>query len=73
METIVATVRKWGNSKGIVLPKELPVEIGEEVVLNVQKKKGFAKVKDLFGKLKTGVDTAKMLKEVDRELDPELQ
>lgn len=69
METIVATVRKWGNSKGVVLPKDVPVEVGEEVVLSIQPKKGFAKVRDLFGRAPLSGNTQKILDEVDRELD----
>ncbi len=71
METVFAMVRKWGNSKGVVLPKSLKLEEGEEIILNVQKTKGFAKGIDLFGKLKTGTKNLhEDLLQIDSELEP---
>ncbi len=69
METFVAVARKWGNSKGVVLPKKVNVEAGEEVIVTVQRTKGMAKVKDFFGKLKNPANTARSLKQIDKELD----
>jgi len=73
MDTFVTVARKWGNSKGVVLPKRLGVEAGEEILLTVQRTKGVAKVKDFFGKLKKPFkNTARALREIDTELDSEL-
>lgn len=69
METVVAFVRKWGNSKGIVLPSELGLETGEQIIINIQRTKAMLKAGDLFGKIKTGGNTAKELKKLDKELD----
>lgn len=69
METFVAVARKWGNSKGVVLPPKLHVEAGDELILSVQSTKRLAKVKDLFGKCPLGGNTARILKQVDKELD----
>jgi len=71
VESFVAKARKWGNSKGVVIPAELEVREGEELEFKIVRRKRFATVGDLFGKLKLGVDTAKALKEVDRDLDIE--
>lgn len=47
-------IRKWGNSFGVILPKELvekeKLELNKKVVINIVKKKDFS---DIFGTLKT--------------------
>ena len=72
MEKINATVKKYGNSFGIILPKELiesqkPKE-GSNIDLVIQPK-NITKVKDIFGLMKGKLkrDTAEVLKEVDRD------
>lgn len=69
MEPVIATVRKWGNSKGVVLPAGLGLKEGEEVELTIKPKSKYLTAGDIFGKLKTGLDTAKSLKQIDKELD----
>ena len=65
-------LKAWGNSVGIVIPKE---EIKKEGLHVNQKIKVVItpiktlKVKDIFGKLKLGINTKELLKEVDEELD----
>lgn len=71
METIMVKVRKWGNSKGVVLPAELGLQAGEDVILNVQRTKNMLKAGELFGKLKSSQNTARSMKEIDKELDSE--
>jgi len=73
MEQIKTTVKKWGNSFGIVLPKDTVKnnEIKEgskiEIIIKTRDK---TKVKDLFGimkgKFKKPVE--QMMREIDEEL-----
>jgi len=66
------TLRAWGNSIGLVIPKEdvkkegLHVDQKVKVVITPVKT---LKVKDIFGKLKLKINTKELLKEVDKELD----
>ena len=65
-------LRAWGNSIGLVIPKEdvkkegLHVDQKVKVVITPVKT---LKVKDIFGKLKLKINTKELLKEVDKELD----
>jgi len=65
-------LKAWGNSIGVVIPKEeikkegLHVDQKVKVVITPVKT---LKVKDIFGKLKLGINTKELLKEVDEELD----
>ena len=69
-----AKLRNWGNSIGIVIPKE---EVEKEKLEANQKVKVLitpinpVKVKDIFGKMKGKftTPTAEILKEIDKELD----
>lgn len=65
-------LKAWGNSIGIVLPKEdikregLHVDQKVKVIITPVKT---LKVRDIFGKLKLKINTKELLKEVDEELD----
>ena len=68
-------LRAWGNSVGVILPKELVKEeklsIDDEVEIIVKKKSN--PLKDAFGKLrefkaKSDKSTDEILREVDEEL-----
>ena len=65
-------LKAWGNSIGIVIPKEdikkegLHVDQKVKVVITPVKT---LKVKDIFGKLKLKINTKELLQEVDEELD----
>ena len=65
-------LKAWGNSIGVVIPKEdikkegLHVDQKVKVIITPVKT---LKVKDIFGKLKLGINTKELLKEVDEELD----
>ena len=70
-----ARLRAWGNSVGVILPKEILKEEGlavnDDVEIIVRKKS--TTLKDIFGKLrefkaKSGKSTEELLKEVDEEL-----
>ena len=74
METTNAKVKKWGNSLGIIIPKNVldneNIEEGSEIEISVRSKNK-TKVKDIFGILKGKLkrDTDVVLAEVDKELD----
>ena len=68
-------LRAWGNSVGVILPKEILKEeglsINDEVEVILRKKSN--PLKDVFGKLrefkaKSTKSTEDILKEIDREL-----
>lgn len=66
---IETTVRKWGRSLGVVIPKEAVLNAklrkGEKIHLTINKEK--SPFKAIFGTLKTSRSTAEILKEVDQE------
>ena len=82
MEQIKTTLKKWGNSFGIVVPMETinneNLKEGSEIIITIHQKKAMT-VGDLMelgrktgiAKKLKGMDTEKALKEVDRELWPE--
>ena len=55
METI-ARPRKWGNSLGITIPKEIVEEenitLKDELVVDIRKKGDISEIRELFGKFK---------------------
>ena len=65
-------LRAWGNSIGLVIPKE---DVRKENLHPDQKVKVIitpiesVKVKDIFGKLKLKKNTEQIMKETDKELD----
>ena len=64
METI-SKIRKWGNSFGVLVPKELirkeNFKVNEEVVVKVEKKTDISKV---FGILRTERTTKDLMREI---------
>ena len=60
--------RKWGNSVGITIPKEIVEEEGirpgDELEVKVNKKQEKARIKALFGKLKTDIPTQELKDEM---------
>ena len=65
-------LKSWGNSFGIVVPKEKVKEEklkDKQTVKVIITPKKTVKVKDLFGKLKFKKSTEQMMREIDRELD----
>lgn len=73
MEAIDVKVKKWGNSLGIILPKDLldnsEIKEGTKIEIFIRPKNK-TKVKDLFGILKGKLkkNTDKLMQEVDRDL-----
>ncbi len=80
MEQISAKVKKWGNSFGVILPKNVidkeQIKEGIEINITIQSKNKMT-VGDLFkfakkNKLpKSQKSTNQIMKEIDRELWPE--
>jgi len=72
MEKLNTTVKKWGNSFGIILPKDIvksqELKEGSNIEVMIQSKNK-TKVKDIFGILKGKIkrDTADLLREVDED------
>ncbi|MFA4887279.1 MAG: AbrB/MazE/SpoVT family DNA-binding domain-containing protein [Candidatus Nanoarchaeia archaeon] len=67
--TTTATIKTWGSSLGVVLPRELVKEQhlkeGEEIVITVHKKKN---INELFGKLKHWkINTQKLKDDLRKE------
>ncbi len=69
MKEIITTTKRWGNSVGLIIPKELGIHSGQEVILHIEPTKKVTTVKELFGKLKFKTPTQKLMKEIDEELD----
>ena len=56
-------VRQWGNSKGIIIPNEIDVSIGDVVSIEISK---IADLTDVFGTIKTDVTGQKFKDEVKK-------
>lgn len=75
MESVVAKARKWGNSIGVILPRDIVEKVGirdgSEVELLVGKKEKNV-LRELFGSMKGKAKDrrplAEFMKEIDREL-----
>ncbi|HLC97230.1 MAG TPA: hypothetical protein VJC21_00395 [Candidatus Nanoarchaeia archaeon] len=70
METIVKT-KEWGNSLGLVIPRNLVHELdlvpGEEVEIDIAKKHNA--LKELWGAIPLKRKTAEILKDVREDLE----
>ena len=68
---ITVTTRKWGNSLGIVLPKDeveqLKLHENEKIVIEITKAEN--PFKELFGAFKDGKLNAKSVKDMRKELE----
>ena len=75
METVVAKARKWGNSIGVILPKDIVEKVGirdgSEVELLVGKKEKNV-LQQLFGSMKGKAKDKRPLAEFMKEVDKEL-
>ena len=71
---IACRTKQWGNSIGIIIPKEVATEKGigvnEEVLVEVEKKSRKTVLQELFGALSFhGKPTEELIKESRKELD----
>ena len=68
---IEAKTKNWGNSLGVIIPrdmvKELGITAGEEIILDVQKKSTV--LKELFGSIPLKRKTHQILNDVHKELE----
>jgi len=73
MIEIKTNVKEWGNSFGIVIPKEEIVKEGigpkDKIKVLITKEKDSLKVKDIFGTIKWKTKTEKLLREIDKEFE----
>lgn len=73
MQQLKTKVKKWGNSAGVLFPKEIlekeHLKIGSTINVTISTDK-VTKVKDIFGLLKGKLkkDTQTLMDEVDKEL-----
>ena len=72
MPEIIARTEKWGNSIGIIIPKETVREHNimpeQDIEIHIRSKP-VTKVKDIFGKWKFKKPTEQLMREVDEFLD----
>lgn len=74
MEKANVKIKKWGNSFGVILPRDIinnqRLKEGSTIEIIVQAKNK-TKAKDIFGILKGKLkrDTDELLKEVDRDFE----
>ena len=71
---IAVKTKQWGNSIGIIIPKEVAREKGiqaeDEVLVEIEKKSLQKTVlQELFGTLKTNKSTEQLLRESRKELE----
>ena len=66
-----STLRAWGNSIGIVLPKEElradSLGVNDEVEVIIKKKTN--PLREIFGKLKFKTPTDQLLRQVDKDME----
>ena len=69
---IKTKLKKWGNSIGIVIPKDIikkrNLKPDQEVTVTIQDKP-FTKGKDIWGTMKFTKSTEQLMREVDKDLD----
>ena len=70
MIEVESTIRKWGRSFGVVIPKDKikseDIKVDEKVKIIIMKKEN--PLKETFGTLKFKKSTEQMMKEMDKEL-----
>lgn len=71
---IAVKTKQWGNSIGIIIPKDVAEEKGisadEEVLMDIEKKSQQKTVlQELFGTLKTKKSTEQLLRESRKDLE----
>ena len=72
MMEIKARTKKWGNSIGILIPKQVvneeKIKPNQEITLMISTKP-ITKGKDIFGTLKFKEPTEKLMREIDKEFN----
>ena len=72
MMEVKAKTKKWGNSIGVLIPKEVvkeeKIKPNQEITLMISTKP-ITRGKDIFGTLKFKECTEKLMKEIDKEFN----
>ncbi len=70
---IAVKTKQWGNSIGIIIPKDFAKEKGisadEEVLMDLERKEMQPVLRELFGTLKTKKSTEQLLRESRKDLE----
>lgn len=68
---VIAKIKKWGNSLGLIIPKEevnrLNLKDSQEVIVKIEKKEN--PLRELFGTLKFEKSTEQIIKENRKMLE----
>ncbi|MBI1969665.1 AbrB/MazE/SpoVT family DNA-binding domain-containing protein [Candidatus Woesearchaeota archaeon] len=68
---VTCTIRKWGNSMGVIIPKEVSLQLGlkpeDKVMVRIEKKEN--PLKEAFGALSFSKPTMQLLREIRKELE----
>lgn len=67
VETVFLKAKKWGNSVGVILPKELEVKPDDEVLVKVTKVEKHGKAGAAWGLFKKKADTQAILDELKED------
>lgn len=78
MEQIKTKIKKWGNSFGVIIPREIieneKLSENSEIMITIQPQR-YTTVGDIFGvlkgKRKSKKSTQEIMDEIDKELWPE--
>ncbi len=70
MATVTVVAKKWGNSIGVIIPKDIVEAVGikPEQSLNIEVKQMKNSLAELFGKFKTDKPTQQIKNELKKEL-----
>lgn len=72
MMEIKTKTKKWGNSIGVVIPKEIvkgeKIKLNQEITLMIGTKP-ITRGKDILGTLKFKESTEKLMREIDKEFN----
>ena len=72
MMEIKVKTKKWGNSIGVLIPKEVVkeenIKPNQEIILMISKKP-ITKGKDIWGTFKFKEPTEKLMREIDKEFN----
>jgi len=73
MLEIETVVKEWGNSIGIVIPKEKALheelKANDRVTILLTKESDSLKVKDIFGSVRWKTPIKRMMDEIDKEFE----
>ncbi|MBI2139711.1 hypothetical protein HYU14_02215 [Candidatus Woesearchaeota archaeon] len=73
MLEIETVVKEWGNSVGIVIPKEKALreelKANDRVTILLTKESDSLKVKDIFGSVKWRTPIKRMMDEINKEFE----